>query len=154
MSQADVRRADLDEIAASLFASLSKVANRLRSVELPRGFTPERLRTLSTINSHGPITVTALADMERVRPATISRMITSLESDGLIKRREDKRDKRSVLISTTSRGRQMFHRANQQYLKHMREAIGELDGEEAGLLTNLAALLENLSLALDRQDQS
>ena len=143
-------RSDHEEIAASLFSSINKLAHRLRTVSLPRGFTPERLRTLSTIHSHGPISVTGLAAMERVRPATVSRMIASLEEEGLIKRRDVKHDKRSVLISTTPKGRQMYQRANQEYLKRFRAAIEGLDSAEAERILGLAALLEKLSAALDR----
>jgi DNA-binding MarR family transcriptional regulator len=139
-----------DDIAASLYLSLNKLSQRLRNVGLPRGFTPERLRTLATIQAHGPISVTGLAEKERVRPATVSRMIATLESEGLIRRREVKHDKRSVLISTTPKGRQMYQRANQEYLKRISAAISSLDSEEVDLVRSLAALLEQLSVALER----
>ena len=139
-----------EEVAASLYLSINKLTNRLRHITLPRGFTPERLRTLGTIHAHGPISVTGLAAKERVRPATVSRMIASLEGEGLIRRRDVKHDKRSVLISTTSKGRQMYLRANQEYLKRIRAAIGGLGPEEVELVRSLAALLEQLSTALDR----
>lgn len=150
MSATNVLESDQEEIAASLYLSINKLTQRLRHITLPRGFTPERLRTLATINAHGPISVTGLAAMERVRPATVSRMIASLEGEGLIRRREVKHDKRSVLISTTPKGRQMYFRANQEYMKRIRSAIGGLDAEEVELVRSLAALLEQLSVALDR----
>ena len=141
---------DQEEIAASLYRSISKLSHRLRTVSLPGGFTPERLRTLSTIHSHGPISVTGLAAMERVRPATVSRMISSLEEEGLIKRRDVKHDKRSVLISTTPKGRQMYLRANQEYLKRIRAAMDSLDSGDTERIRSLATLLEKLGTALDR----
>jgi DNA-binding MarR family transcriptional regulator len=150
MSAPRAHVSDQEDIAASLYLSLNKLSHGLRHISLPRGFTPERLRTLATINSHGPISVTGLAAMERVRPATVSRMIASLEGEGLIRRREVKHDKRSVLISTTPKGRQMYLRANQEYLKRIRDAIGGLDPEEVELIRSLAALLEQLSVAIDR----
>jgi DNA-binding MarR family transcriptional regulator len=150
MSAMSNQESDQDRIAASLYTSMSKLTNRLRSVSLPKGFTPERLRTLATIQAHGPISVTGLADKEHVRPATMSRMISSLEQEGLIKRREVKHDRRSVLISTTSKGRQMYLRANQEYLRRMRAAISGLDANEVELVASLAALLEQLSTAIER----
>jgi DNA-binding MarR family transcriptional regulator len=150
MSAINTHTGDQDEIAASIYLSLNKLSQRLRNVGLPRGFTPERLRTLATINAHGPISVTGLAAMEQVRPATVSRMIASLEGEGLIKRRDVKHDKRSVLISTTSKGRQMYQRANQEYMKRIREALNGLDSEEVDLVRSLAGLLEQLSAALAR----
>jgi DNA-binding MarR family transcriptional regulator len=139
-----------DNIAASLHSGLAKVSRQLRHMELPQGFTPERLRTLATIQANGPISVTALAAMEKVRPATVSRMISSLEDDGFIKRREDKTDKRGVLVSTTPKGRQMYLRANRQYLKHLNEALATLEPDQLELMRTLASLLEKLNTALDR----
>jgi DNA-binding MarR family transcriptional regulator len=77
-------------------------------------------------------------------------MIASLEQEGLIKRRDVKHDKRSVLISTTPKGRQMYQRANQEYLKRIRAAIADLDSAEAERIRGLAALLDRVSAALDR----
>src|SRR5262245_24626587 len=134
MSALRAQEGDQEEIAASLYLSLNKLNHRLRTVTLPRGFTPERLRTLATIHSNGPISVTRLAAMERVRPATVSRMIASLEAEGLIKRRDVKHDKRSVLISTTPKGRQMYLRASKEYLKRIQVAIDGLDSEDVELV--------------------
>lgn len=137
-----------DDIIANLYSNLNKISRNLRQVELPKGFTPERFRTLATIYNYGPISVTGLAEMEALRPATVSRMISSLESDGLIKRRQVKDDKRSVQISTTPKGRQMYLRSNQRYLKHLSQAITELEPEQIRLMGEVAALLEKLSGAL------
>lgn len=137
-------------VVTSLYSSLNRVARQLRNVELPKGFTPERFRTLATIHNHGPMSVTALADVEELRPATVSRMIAALEADGLIRRREVKEDKRSVLISTTAKGRQMYLRASQKYLDQLREAIMALDKDQVDLVGDLASLLEKLSVNLER----
>jgi len=138
-----------ETIAAELYAGLARVSRQLRHMELPQGFTPERLRTLATIHTNGPISVTALAAMEKVRPATVSRMISSLEDDGFVKRREDKTDRRGVLVSTTPKGRQMYIRANRRYLEQLNEALATLEPEQLELMRTLAALLEKLNTALD-----
>jgi DNA-binding MarR family transcriptional regulator len=139
-----------EELAAVLYSNLHKVSQNLRHIELPHGFTPERMRTLRTIQSNGPISVTGLAEMEQVRPATVSRMIASLESDGLIKRKEARDDKRSVLVSTTPRGRQICIRANQRYLAYLQRAIDQLEPDQVQLMHDLAILLEKLSSAMQR----
>ena len=139
-----------DDIAASLYSGLAKVSRQLRHMDLPHGFTPERLRTLATIHASGPLSVSALAALEKVRPATVSRMVSSLVDDGYVKRREDSADKRSVLVSTTAKGRQMYQRANRQYLKQLNETLATLQPEQLELMRELAVLLEKLNSALDR----
>lgn len=139
-----------EDVAATLYAGLAKVSRQLRHLDLPSGFTPERLRTLATIHTNGPISVTALAQLEKVRPATVSRMISALEHEGFVKRCEDAKDKRSVLVSTTSKGRKMYVRANQRYLKLLNDALETLEPEQLSLMRELATLLEKLNIALDR----
>ena len=138
------------EIAAQLHSGLSKLSRQIRTISLPTGITPERLSTLATIEAHGRISVTALAEMERVRPATMSRMISSLVDDGLVKRQEDKDDRRGVLVSATAKGRRVYQRANRYYLRELSSALAHLDPEQLDAMRALASALEQLGSALKR----
>lgn len=138
------------ELALLLHERLAKLSRQLRNLTLPAGITRERLSALAAIEAHGPISVTALAHRENVRPATMSRMISSLVEEGLVKRHEDKSDKRGVLIKATPKGRRLYQRANQQCLKHFSEALTQLEADQLAAMRSLAAALENLSSALDR----
>jgi DNA-binding MarR family transcriptional regulator len=111
--------------------------------------TPERLSTLSVIDKNGPISVTALADREMVRPATMSRMVSALVDEGLVRRREDKSDGRGVLVSVTAKGRRIYHRAHQQRLEQLAEVLNGLSKDQLASMKNLAALLEHLTSLLD-----
>jgi DNA-binding MarR family transcriptional regulator len=138
------------EIATILHAGLSKLARQMRSISLPPGMTPERLSTLAAIDAHGPVSVTALADAERVRPATMSRMITSLADEGLVRRQEDKVDRRGVLVITTAKGRRAYQRARQQYLSQLGKALSHLELDQLEALRSLASALDRLDRALER----
>ena len=138
------------EIAVLLHQGLSKLSRQMRNISLPAGITPERLSTLAAIEAHGPISVTALAEMERVRPATMSRMISALVDDGLVRRQGDKTDKRGVLISSTAKGRRAYQRANQLYLKQLGAALTNLESDQLNAMHALASALEKLTSALDR----
>jgi DNA-binding MarR family transcriptional regulator len=111
--------------------------------------TPERLSALSVVEKRGPISVTALADKEMVRPATMSRMVSALVDEGLVKRSEDKTDGRGVLVSATPKGRRAFQRAQQQRLQHFTEALNALSSDQLEAMRSLAAALEQLTLLLD-----
>jgi DNA-binding MarR family transcriptional regulator len=118
-------------------------------MDLPQGMTPERLSALAVIDKSGPISVTALADREMVRPATMSRMVSALVDDGLVKRGEDKNDGRGVLVSATSKGRRAYQRAQQLRLQHFADALNELSPDQLSAMRSLAAALERLTLLLD-----
>jgi DNA-binding MarR family transcriptional regulator len=146
------RQAESDactEIASLLHDQFSRLTRQLRNMELPLGMTPERLSALAVIDKRGPISVTALADKEMVRPATMSRMVSALVDEGLVKRSEDKSDGRGVLVSATPKGRRAYQRAQQIRLQHFAEALGELTPEQLSAMRSLAAALEKLTVLLD-----
>lgn len=138
------------EIAALLHEQFARLTRQMRTLELPSGMTPERLSALSVIDKRGPISVSALAENEMVRPATMSRMITALVDDGLVKRADDKTDGRGVLVSTTSKGRRTFQRAQEQRLQHFAEVLESLSGEQLSAMRNLTAALDRLTTLLDK----
>lgn len=137
------------EIAAMLHEQFARLTRQLRNLELPQGMTPERLSALSVIEKRGPISVTALADKEMVRPATMSRMVSALVDEGLVKRCEDKDDGRGVLVMATPKGRRVFQRAQEQRLQHFAEVLSSLSDEQVSAMRGLTTALERLSVLLD-----
>jgi DNA-binding MarR family transcriptional regulator len=138
-----------NEIAALLHDRFARLSRQLRHMELPPGMTPERLSALSAIEKFGPISVTALADREMVRPATMSRMVSALVDDGLARRLEDKNDGRGVLVASTAKGRRSFQRAHQQRLQQLAVALNSLPPDQLAAMRSLASVLETLTSALD-----
>lgn len=111
--------------------------------------TPERLSALAAIQSFGPISVTALADREMVRPATMSRMVSALVDEGLARRLEDKSDGRGVLVAVTAKGRRAYQRAHQLRLNQLAEALKHFTPEQLTAMRGLAEALERLTRVLD-----
>jgi len=138
------------EIAALLHEQFARLTRQLRTLELPQGMTPERLSALSVIEKRGPISVTALADKEMVRPATMSRMVSALVEEGLVKRTDDKTDGRGVLVSATPKGRRTYQRAQEHRLHHFAEVLESLNEEQLASMRDLTAALERLTLLLDK----
>ena len=81
-----------------------------------------------------------------VRPATMSRMVTALVDEGLVKRSGDKNDGRGVLVSATPKGRRAYQRAQEQRLSHFAEVLDSLSDEQLAAMRNLTAALERLTL--------
>ncbi|HEY8519353.1 MAG TPA: MarR family transcriptional regulator [Gammaproteobacteria bacterium] len=142
------------EIAAQLHDQFSRLSRQLRNMDLPNGMTPERLSALSVIEKYGPISVTALADKEMVRPATMSRMVSALVDEGLVRRHEDREDGRGVLVTATPKGRRAYQRAHQLRLQRFIEALERLTPEQLAAMRGLASALERFTSVLDDQHRS
>ena len=129
------------ELAPQVHEAFSRLARRLRALDLPYGLTNERLSTLATIAAQEPISVSALAEAEMVSLPTISRMVARLEAEGLVKRRGDKVDGRGVVVSSTATGREVYQRATQQSLSHLKGTLNTLAPEQLAAIRTLLSTL-------------
>jgi DNA-binding MarR family transcriptional regulator len=68
------------------------------------GLTGAGMVTLLTIAQQGEMTHRQIADRCFVRPATLTGVVDTLERDGLVERRRDDADRRSVRLALTADG--------------------------------------------------
>lgn len=127
--------------AAQIHEALGKLCRRLRAVDLPSDLTPERLGALGAIRAAGPVSLSELAEIEGVTPGTMSRMVSWLESKGLVRRRHHEHDGRAFLFSATPKGCKAQERALNESLLQIIDTISEMDSEE---LAAVAALLSDI----------
>lgn len=88
---------------------VQRVARHIRtntSGSLP----PSQIFVLASVVRLDDPTVGELAAAERVRPPTISRVVTSLESAGLVERRGDPEDGRHTRVVVTPAGMELMER--------------------------------------------
>jgi len=130
------------DLAPQVHEAFSRLARRLRALDHPYGLTNERLSTLATVTAHEPISVSALAEAEIVSLPTMSRMVTKLEAEGFVKRREDKFDGRGVLVSTTAKGRVTYQRATQKSLDHLKGTLDAMHPEQLAAIRTLLSILD------------
>jgi PAS domain S-box-containing protein len=123
--------------AQQVHEAFSRLARRLRALDLPYGLTIERLSTLATIAAHEPISVSALAAAEFVSQPLISRTVARLEAEGFLKRREDESDGRGTLISTTAKGRRAYQDATKQSLIKLKSTLKTLESEQLAAIRSL-----------------
>jgi DNA-binding MarR family transcriptional regulator len=84
-----------------------------------------------------------LAKAERLQPQSLSRLIAQMDRDGLIKRRPDERDRRTLILEITAAGREALSHdmtARRAWLEGaMRRVL--LPGERAMLAHAAVAML-------------
>ena len=86
-----------------------------------------------------------LADLTSVDRTTLTRTLGLMENAGLLIRRERKSDRRSVAISLTANGRQMFARILPLTLAETDRALTRFSAEEIGVLKDsLRRMADNL----------
>lgn len=130
------------------------VLDRDQSEELGEvGLTPMQCNILTTLQrAQHPVTAGELAQRLVVLPNNLSRIINELVERGLVRRKPNKNDKRSLFIVLTPRGKRLLAR----FLPTHWERLGRiLRGVSRDERIRLAALLKTLvvSIAHERDDE-
>ncbi len=116
----------------------------LREADRASPLSAAQLSALSVLVYHGPLSLTALADAEQVRPPSASRLVSELEERGLLERRRSAEDRRVVRISATAAGRRLLEEGRQRRLRALRAALEELEPGDRAALEHAVEVLEGL----------
>jgi len=135
-------RTSRTQVADLLHSASIHLLRRASEQDVASEITPARLSALAVVVFRGPLTLTALAQAEGVRPATMTNIASGLEAAGLVRRDRNEADGRSVLISATSEGERVLASARGRRIDAIAERIGDLPAEDVELLRRAAELLE------------
>jgi DNA-binding MarR family transcriptional regulator len=153
MVDSETTATDVTELAKRLHAALTVLILRSRrrdgGLAAIGDLTTAQLSILLTVLDQGPIRVTRLAAVERVRIPTTSVAVRRLERQGLLKRKRDSANLRSVLVGITRKGI-----AQQRTSLAIREVtavaqLRQLSQADRDLLVKALTPLERLSALAD-----
>jgi DNA-binding MarR family transcriptional regulator len=124
------------------------LARQLRRMRSDHGVSAAKLALLSRLERLGrPMTASDLAQIERLQPQSITRLIADLEEKGLLERTQDPVDRRQFLLAITPRGHDLLAedaaRQNAWLAQKMAEALTPSEREIVGIA---ARLMDKLSL--------
>jgi len=141
----------LTDSAARLRMAIVRTARRLRQEAFEAGadLSPSTVAALASVERHGPLTPSELAEIERVKRPTATRTLRVLCDAGLVERAPDPEDGRSALISITAAGRERLRRLRGRKNAYLARRMRELPAEDFETLERAAAILERV-LAGDR----
>ncbi len=124
-----------------------RLARRLRAQRSDESLSLTQLAALATVDTHGPMTPTALADHERVQPPSITRVITVLEERGLVSRVAHSTDRRQYMVVATPAGHVLVTEDRRRREAWLGKQLQLLSAEERRAIRVAAPILERLSLA-------
>jgi DNA-binding MarR family transcriptional regulator len=136
-------------LASALRLVVSRLARRLRQQAEP-GITASQLSILATVDRHGAMTLSDLAQHERVTPPTITATMGRLEAAGYVTRETDAADKRVTRISLSRDGRRFLESVRSRKNAYLTRRLSRLDAEDRATLERAAEILERLLEAEDR----
>ena len=131
------------QLASRLRLAVARTARRLRQ-EAGGGLSPTLSAALASIDNHGPLTPSELADRERIKRPTATRLIATLEAGGLVVRTSDPSDRRSSLIAITPDGRELMRTLRTRKDAYLARRLARLTADERETLARAADLLERM----------
>jgi DNA-binding MarR family transcriptional regulator len=136
----------LTDAAARLRLGIVRTARRLRQEAAAEvsGLTPTSTAALATIERHGPLTPSELAELEQVRRPTVTRTLGCLEREGLIQRTPDPSDGRSSLVNVNTAGRERLRRLRGRKNAYLAKRMRDLPIEDVAALERAAEILEQM----------
>jgi DNA-binding MarR family transcriptional regulator len=139
---------DVTEVAARLRLAVTRTARRLRQQAFEtegRGeLSPTLTSALAVVDGQGPLTPSELADRERVKRPTATRIVAKLEQLGLVSRTPDPSDGRAYLVASTAAGRALLRRLRTRKNAYLAKRLRDLDPDDLAALERAAGILEGL----------
>jgi len=138
-----MRTTPLPDLASRLRLDISRMARRLRQ-EAGADLSPSMNAALATIERHGPLTPSELAERERVQRPTVTRVLARLEEAGLVVRAADPQDRRCSLVSISDDGRALLGAMRERKDAFLARRIDALEPADREALDRAAAILERM----------
>ncbi|MDT5041653.1 MAG: hypothetical protein QOE51_2638 [Actinoplanes sp.] len=140
-------RATADELAKTLREAIHRLNRRVRQARPVGDLTFSQLSALTSLQLAGALTPRELADMERVQPPTMTKIVGKLEDRGLVARTPHPTDGRQVILAATELGRAVFAQFEQARNEWLAAQLAELTPEQRDTLASAAAILQQVARA-------
>jgi DNA-binding MarR family transcriptional regulator len=135
----------LTDTASHLRDAIVRTSRALRQeAAAESGLGPSGTAALASINRSGPLTPSELADLERVKRPSMTRILAGLEAEGLIERTPDPADGRSFLVAINDAGRERLALLRRRKSAYLARRLRKLDPDEVETLARAAELLERI----------
>lgn len=93
------------QLAHQLRDAITRLNRRVRQARPVGDLTVTQLSALTSIRLGGALTPRELADVERVQPPTMTKIVAKLEERGLVQRTPHPTDGRQVILAVTAGAR-------------------------------------------------
>lgn len=130
-------------LADRLRVSVGRLARRLRQQSLG-GLTPSQTSVLSTLDRHGPLTMSEIASHEDIAKPSATGIVGRLVDQSLVDRTADPADGRSSIVAISPAGIRVLEERRQERTAYLTRWIDGLDEADRAVLDRAVELLEDM----------
>jgi DNA-binding MarR family transcriptional regulator len=133
-------------LASALRSSTLRLSRQLRWQRADDAdLTANQLGVLGALGKHDAMTIGELAAHERVKPPSMTRIVSTMEAAGLVARRPHETDKRQVMVELTDSARDLIQANRRRRDEWLQTKLKTLTPEERDILRKAAPVLERLA---------
>src|ERR1043166_192222 len=129
------------EAADRLHSAAIRLPRRVSLEDKRSGVGPAQLSALSVLVFAGPRSLGELAAAERVRSATMSRVVRGMQREGLARTVPTHDDRRRLRIEATRKGTRILQAARKRRVRNIALALEPLTAAELKNVRSLAELI-------------
>jgi DNA-binding MarR family transcriptional regulator len=133
------------EQSSDLRMGTFRLARRLRAEKSDDDLSDGQFSVLAALYTHGPHTLSSLAERERVSAPSMNRTVGCLEDLGYLTRVTDADDKRRVSITLTESGTDTVKATVRKRDAWLTHALSSLTREERARLADAATIMQRLA---------
>ena len=145
MERSVAERVTAEQLAISLRESITRLNRRLRQARAVGDLTFSQLSALTSLQLAGAMTPRELADVERVQPPTMTKIVGKLEELGLVVRTPHPTDGRQVILAATEQGRVVYAQFEKARNEWLALQLAELTPDERDTLERAAQILRQVA---------
>ena len=125
--------------------AVMRLARRLRNERAQDGLTPSQMAVVGTLFRDGPKSPRELADIERVQPPSMTRIIAALVKGGWVTKQPHPSDRRQVTIAVTDQATEWVSADRQRRDLWLSERLNQLPPAQREQLFAAIPLLNQLA---------
>ncbi|MFI7602726.1 MarR family winged helix-turn-helix transcriptional regulator [Actinoplanes sp. NPDC049681] len=147
MERSVAERTSAEQLAVGLREAITRLNRRVRQERPVGDLTFSQLSALTSLQLAGALTPRELADVERVQPPTMTKIVGKLEDRGLVARTPHPTDRRQVILAATEQGRVVFAQFEKARNEWLAKQLAELTPDERDTLERAAQILQQVARA-------
>ena len=132
------------QLAAALRDAITRFNRRLRQARPMGDLTIPQLSALTSLELAGALSHRELAEVARIQPPTLTRIVAKLEDRGLVQRSPHPTDGRQVILSATESGRAVVAETKRARDEWLARRLSTLTTDERDTLKRAADILARL----------
>jgi DNA-binding MarR family transcriptional regulator len=136
-----------DDLAKTLREAIQRLNRRVRQARPVGDLTFGQLSALTSILLAGALTPRELADLERVQPPTMTKIVGKLEERGLVMRTPHPTDGRQVILAPTEQGRAIYAQFELQRNAWLAQQLEHVSSEDRDVLFRAAEIMQQVARA-------